>query len=127
MLNERELAAMFHGLRLIQSDGRIEGCAAGDCEHFDAVEQLSGDEIDALCERLNVPTGSNAAISHGIDLLTGYRKLHDGLSDMIESGRLTEADCPDDYRWLVESLARLGAHPENNKRNMPRLEKEGDN
>lgn len=36
-----------------------------------------------------------------------YRLLADGLSDMVESGRLTNADIPDDYRWLVESLAPL--------------------
>lgn len=36
-----------------------------------------------------------------------YHKLHDGLSDMIEGGRLTEADIPDDYAWLVESLASV--------------------
>lgn len=36
-----------------------------------------------------------------------YAELHDGLSDMIESGRLTAADIPDDYKWLVESLAYL--------------------
>ena len=33
-----------------------------------------------------------------------YERLHDGLSDMIEDGRLTEADIPDDYQWLVETL-----------------------
>lgn len=37
-----------------------------------------------------------------------YQKLHDGLSDMIEGGRLTEADIPDDYQWLIESLENLG-------------------
>jgi hypothetical protein len=36
-----------------------------------------------------------------------YRELHDGLSDMIEGGRLDEWDIPDDYRWLVEALAEL--------------------
>lgn len=44
-----------------------------------------------------------------VDLLVAYRALHDGLSDMIESGRLTEADCPDDYAWLVDRLAGCGA------------------
>lgn len=42
--------------------------------------------------------------------LRAYGKLHDGLSDMIEEGRLTEADIPDDYQWLVESLAELSAY-----------------
>ena len=39
--------------------------------------------------------------------LDAYHCLHDGLSDMIENGRLTESDIPDDYKWLVESLAAL--------------------
>lgn len=34
-----------------------------------------------------------------------YGKLHDMLSDCIESGRLTAADLPDDYHALVEQLA----------------------
>ena len=38
------------------------------------------------------------------DTVKQYEKLHDGLSDMVESGRLTEADIPDDYQWLVETL-----------------------
>ena len=31
--------------------------------------------------------------------------LHDGMSDMVEGGRITAADIPDDYDWLVETLA----------------------
>ena len=36
-----------------------------------------------------------------------YWDLQDGLSEMIESGRLTIDDIPDDYQWLVETLASL--------------------
>jgi len=39
--------------------------------------------------------------------LEAYHKLHDGLSNMIEGGRLTVDDIPDDYHWLVETLAAL--------------------
>lgn len=39
--------------------------------------------------------------------LRQYEKLHDGLSEMIESGRLTAADVPNDYQWIVETLASL--------------------
>lgn len=42
-------------------------------------------------------------------LLSKYRKLVDGLSNMVEGERITEADCPDDYDWLVGSLAELAA------------------
>jgi hypothetical protein len=34
-----------------------------------------------------------------------YGKLHDALSDCIESGRLQESDLPDDYRALANYLA----------------------
>jgi len=37
-----------------------------------------------------------------------YAQLHDMLSDMIEGGRLTEADIPDDYEALVQALAHKG-------------------
>lgn len=37
------------------------------------------------------------------DLLDHYRALHDGLSDMIEGGRM-KAIPADDYKWLVEML-----------------------
>ena len=39
--------------------------------------------------------------------LQHYHALHDHLSDMIEDGRLRKADFPDDYDFLVESLAQL--------------------
>lgn len=40
-------------------------------------------------------------------MLAAYRSLHNGLSDMIEEGRLKESDIPDDYRWLVDTLVKL--------------------
>lgn len=43
------------------------------------------------------------------DTVKQYERLHDGLSDMIEGGRLTEADIPDDYQWLVETLVQCNA------------------
>lgn len=52
-LDTHELATVLHGLRMIQCEGRIEGCNAGDCEHFEDCEALDNDEIDELCERLN--------------------------------------------------------------------------
>lgn len=41
---------------------------------------------------------------------TPITRLLDGLSDMIEGGRLTETDIPDDYRWLVDALIAANAH-----------------
>ena len=47
------------------------------------------------------------------DPLAEYRKLADGLSDMIESGRLQRSDIPDDYQWLADQLCKIaGADPE---------------
>lgn len=40
------------------------------------------------------------------ELLEAYFDLHDMLSDMIEGGRLTEADIPDDYQALLEQIDR---------------------
>lgn len=36
--------------------------------------------------------------------LVHYYRLHDGLSEAIESGRLTEGVLPDDYKWLCHML-----------------------
>lgn len=35
-----------------------------------------------------------------------YRELHSGLADMIVSGRLQPTDIPEDYDWLVKTLAK---------------------
>lgn len=43
------------------------------------------------------------------DLLNAYFELHDMLSDMIEAGRLTEGDIPEDYAALVEQLEQCNA------------------
>lgn len=51
--NDREIATILHALRTLQCEGRIEGCAAGDCDHFDEAAQLTNGEIDDLCERIN--------------------------------------------------------------------------
>lgn len=53
--------------------------------------------------------GANVTTMTEAQLLAGYKRLHDGLSDMIEGGRLREEHIPDDYRWLVEALAQLSA------------------
>ena len=43
------------------------------------------------------------------DLLNAYFELHDMLSDMIEDGRLTKGDIPEDYAALVEQLKQCNA------------------
>ena len=35
-----------------------------------------------------------------------YGALHDGLSDMVEGGRLRQEDIPDDFKWLVKMLSK---------------------
>lgn len=44
-------------------------------------------------------------------VVAGYDRLHDLLSDLIEGGRLKEADIPDDYQAIVEQLALLANPP----------------
>ncbi len=39
-------------------------------------------------------------------LYAEYGKLHDMVSDMLDEGRLTEADIPDDYQALIAQLGR---------------------
>ena len=53
ILTDSELATILHALRVLQCAGRIEGCAAGLCEHFEDAEELNNAEIDELCESLN--------------------------------------------------------------------------
>lgn len=57
-------------------------------------------------------TESKAAALPGMmavpaEALKEYRALHDGLSDMVESGRVGRRELPEDYLWLVEKLERL--------------------
>ena len=40
-------------------------------------------------------------------LILAYRELHNGLLDMLEGGRLKEADIPEDYDWLMQQLSRI--------------------
>lgn len=49
VLDARETATVLHALRTVQCRGRIEGCAAGDCEHFAEVDEMTNEEIDELC------------------------------------------------------------------------------
>lgn len=61
VFNDRELATVLHGLRLIQeaASGPAD-CTAGICDHFDEAEALTDDEIDALCDRLQLqPRGEH--------------------------------------------------------------------
>jgi hypothetical protein len=62
VFNDRELATVLHALRLYQ-DVRMYGrerspeygCSdQTGCDHFEEVPPLSVEEIDALCERLNL-------------------------------------------------------------------------
>lgn len=59
----------------------------------------------AHTEGLDLTEANAALIVAAPELLTAYGKLHDMLSEMIESGRLKESDIPDDYRAVVEQLA----------------------
>lgn len=45
-------------------------------------------------------------LAQSLDVVRVIRFL-DGLSDMVEGGRLKREDIPDDYAWLVERLAEI--------------------
>ena len=68
---ERELSTMLHALRIIQCEGRLEGCAAGMCEHFDEDTPLTNAEIDELCEKINVDETQDAIYADAIARFTG--------------------------------------------------------
>jgi hypothetical protein len=36
--------------------------------------------------------------------LEAYRKLYDGISDMVEDGRLRDYDIPEDWQWLMKAM-----------------------
>lgn len=60
----------------------------------------------------SLPAGSEVdvgdVVKGDIDrVLAKYRTLFDGISDMIEEGRLSEKDIPDDYHWLTTRMAEL--------------------
>ncbi len=84
---------------------------ANSFEEAEAVrEEIAGAVGDGRESGLFDDTSVTLGDLESVDIetvLENYRKLHDGLSDMIEEGRLTEAGIPDDYQWLVEKLAEL--------------------
>ena len=49
-LNEAELATILHALRKLVDPMNCNYC----CDHFDNVDCLTDEQIDELCERINV-------------------------------------------------------------------------
>ena len=77
-----------------------------DCGHDEATGKTAkfADNDDGDEARLVV---LRATVAKQKRLLKRYRTLHNGISDMIEGGRLKRADIPDDYRWLVINMVRI--------------------
>ena len=51
-----EIATILHSLRVIQETANGEmRCRAADCDHFEHWTELTDKQIDALCERINLP------------------------------------------------------------------------
>lgn len=44
--------------------------------------------------------------------MQSLRDLVKGLNDMLEGGRLTESDIPDDFAWLKGALGRIDLKPQ---------------
>jgi hypothetical protein len=78
-------------------------CKACGCRDI-RVDALVSGEIVATTLR-SIANRKNSAAKGESELLAAYARLHDMLSDMIESGRLREADIPNDYRALVDQLS----------------------
>jgi hypothetical protein len=55
-LTERQLATILHALRMLQESegGKPQICTEGKCEHFADVSEMDDNEIDELCESLNM-------------------------------------------------------------------------
>ena len=62
-LNDREIALVLAALRNWQVDALNEDLADTFAGHFEEHEPLSDEEIDALCERINL--GDNVAVMKG--------------------------------------------------------------
>lgn len=128
-LQENELAHVLLGLRLVQSLEAYaqDGYRMGALSEEQLLEILADDQmpaegaqavlmsteaVDELCEKINFSREGSAIPAEVVALLKRYKELHDGLSEMVESGRLTQADIPDDYEWLVERmLVPIASHP----------------
>jgi hypothetical protein len=63
-------------------------------------------DSETLADGCGVDVGDATAGDIG-RVVAKYRTLFDGLSNMIEEGRLSEADIPDDYHWLTTRMAEI--------------------
>ncbi len=89
---------------IISIDAPDEGSA------FEMRDELAGALEDARDSAVvpGATTVTGELIQGDVEaVLESYQRLHDGLSDMVEGGRLAVSDIPNDYQWLVESLASL--------------------
>lgn len=112
-LTHEECATILHGLRLIQCEGRIEGCAAGDCEHFEDTPALTNDQIDALAERINfdaVSTDHPQTDEH-LAGCTSCMMAHDkALPDAVLPKSWSPAECPNYTQLVAVTEALQDAH-----------------
>ena len=55
-LTDRQLATILHALRMLQESEthNTKACTNGKCAHFADVEEMDNEEIDKLCESLNM-------------------------------------------------------------------------
>jgi hypothetical protein len=72
-------------------------------------ERLRAAGATALYAGNKWPASGPSHAMRFIKVLQMYARFHDKLSEMIENGRLKEADIPDDYKWLANTLAALAA------------------
>lgn len=87
----------------------ITALTEGDAE---AAREEAGGSIEDARESGFLPHGTDMIPGDLVEkdlkaVLTAYRELHDGLSNMIESGRISRDNLPDDYVWLLEKMVNL--------------------
>ncbi len=67
------------------------------------------DDVVPECDGVSLEQVSMDAVPVAGALLDLYRGLADGLSNMVEGGRLDEGKIPDDYEWLAKQLMLIAA------------------
>lgn len=91
---------------LVEQVEQMKGMFPDEDGAIAAALENAGETVEAVEKQIaGLPGGAGSQ-------LAAYRKLHDGLSDMIEGGRLTADMIPDDYDWLIKMLAETCQDPE---------------
>lgn len=119
VFNDRELATVLHALRILQEirqpDKPAGGCLEAEeygldegdqssCDHYDEAKALSDEEIDALCERLNLGPEDPREDTH---ISEGYCPEHGLVKTVDDAGIDKCPDCGRATSFDAEEAARF--------------------